>query len=202
MGMPEQMEQHKETLSVERLAGLLVTAGVDISTWGTGSAKTVAQLLKEMREGESQVTFHPETGVQRAVRVAWVDVLYLDGHGNIFQLVEDRQEYRDGRLRKRQLPSSLGEKFKLGENPDDAAIRALNEELGVASFKSLHKIGQEQELYTPDSYPGLATNYETYSFVAVLDDPSFDPDGYIEHQTDKINYYTWEKIHAVATESS
>lgn len=199
MGTSEQMGQLAETLTVERLADLLVTTGVDISTWGTGGAKTVAQLLKEMREGESQVTFHPEAGVHRAVRIAWVDVLYLDLQGNIFQLVEDRQEYRDGRHRKRQLPSSLGEKFKPGENPDDAAVRALHEELGVSTFKSLHEIGQEQELYVPDSYPGLATNYETYSFVAMLDDASFNPDGYIELQADKTNYYTWEKVRTVAT---
>lgn len=194
MSMPEQVGQSEEVATVEALADLLVAAGVDLSTWGTGSAKTVAQLLNEMRTGESQVTFHPETGVQRAVRVAWVDVIYLDGQGNIYQLVEDRQEYRDGRLRKRQLPSSLGEKFKPGENPDDAAARALQEELGVTTFKSLHAVGQEQELFTPDSYPGLATNYETYSFVAVLDDQGFKADGYIEPQADKVNYYIWEQI--------
>jgi hypothetical protein len=198
MGKPEQGRQLEEELTVERLADLLDNAGIDTSMWGTGSAKTVAHLLKEIRDGESQVTFDSEEGVSRRVRVAWIDVLFLDEHGNVFQLTEDRQEYHDGRMRKRQLPSSLGEKFKPGENPDAAAVRALHEELGITTCESLHALGQEQELYTPDSYPGLATHYETYSFVAVLNEPSFNPAGYIETQTDKTNYYTWQTVRTAA----
>lgn len=192
MGTPEQVEQ--PVVTVEQLASLLTHAGIDISAWGTGSAKTVANLLKEIREGESQVTFEAENGVRREVRVAWVDVLFLDTDGAIYQLVEDRQEYRDGRKRIRQLPSSLGEKFKAGEDPEAAAVRALHEELGITTLQSLHAIGCEAELFTPDSYPGLATNYETHSFVAVLNAGDFNPTGYIETQADKTNYYVWEVI--------
>lgn len=195
MSTSEKLEYSAPDFTVEKLANLLKEGGIDTSAWGTGSAKTIAHLLKEVREGESQMTFSPE-GITRAVRVAWVDVLYRDEQGDIYLLVEDRQEYNDGRIRRRQLGTSLGEKLKPGEEPGEGAIRALDEELGVHSYQSLHTVGHEHTTHATDSYPGLESSYDTYSFVAILDNTSYTPEGYIETQADKTNYYIWTKIHA------
>jgi hypothetical protein len=195
MTSPEKLpDPHPEQMTADDLQTRLINAGIDIAMWGSGGAKTVSHLLAEIIEGESEVSFDAQGRVERSVRVAWVDVLFFDNQGNALQLVEDRQEYHDGRVRKRQLESSLGEKFKPSETPEEAAMRALSEELGVDSFKSLNAIGHEQTTHTPDSYPGLKSSYDTYSFVAVLDESSYHPEGYIEHQADKTNYYTWAMI--------
>lgn len=190
----ERSQYNEEDFTVVALEDLLVSAGIDITAWGKGEARTVAHLHKEICEGETILRITPEGKIVRSVRVAWVDVLFFDGLGNVYQLVEDRQEYRDGRTRRRQLDSSLGEKFKRGEAPDEAAMRALREELGVQSYKSLHSIGSKQTTYTPSGHPGLVTDYDMYHYVAVLDEANFNPDGYVEVQPDKTNYYTWELI--------
>jgi len=195
MSAGEKLRDGEQQLAIEKLATLLGESGIDTSTWGTGGAKTVAHLYKEICDGESQMSFGPE-GVTRAVRVAWLDVLFFDEQGDVYLLAEDRQEYRDGRVRRRQLSSSLGEKLKPDEDPDEAAVRALSEELGAWSYQSLHAIGYERTTHTPDSYPGLESTYDTYSYVAVLDSASYKPEGYIEVQADKTNYYTWTKIHS------
>jgi hypothetical protein len=193
--MNENLRYGEQAHTVERLANLLSEGGIDISTWGTGGAKTVAHLYNEICEGESQMTFSPE-GITRSVRVAWLDVLYCDEQGDVYLLAEDRQEYKDGRTRVRELDASLGEKMKPGEDPNDAAVRALEEELGIKSYQSLYIIGHKQTTHTPDSYPGLESSYETHSFVATIDSTSYNPEGYIEIQSDKTNYYTWTKIYS------
>ena len=181
-------------LTVTKLKALLEWADVDLAAWGSGSAKTVDHLLREIEYGESEVNFSPEGTVTRRVRVAWVDVLHFDANGNVYQLYEDRQEYVDGRIRKRILDSSLGEKFHPSEEPVEAAIRALSEELGITDYVSLHVIGSEQTTHSPDSYPGLESQYDTHSFVAVVDDNTYDPHGYVEEQGDKSNFYKWKLI--------
>jgi hypothetical protein len=191
-------ERHVDTeneRSIRTLTDQLIGAGIDISLWGAGGAKTVAHLHQEIEEGESQMTFSPE-GVTRSVRVAWVDVLYLDTQGDIYCLVEDRQEYNDGRTRTRSLSTSLGEKLKPHESAPEGALRAIEEELGIKTVQSLHALGSESTTHTPDSYPGLESQYETHAFAAVIDEASYDPSGYIEIQADKTNYYVWEKIHS------
>lgn len=200
MNTGERINHAEHELTVDKLAELLLDGGIDTSAWGTGSAKTIAHLHEEICEGESQMIFGSE-GITRTVRVAWLDVLYCDPQGDICLLVEDRQEYNDGRKRVRDLSTSLGEKMKPDEDPTDAAIRALGEELGIDSCKSLHIVGHKETTHTPDSYPGLESNYDTYDFVAVLDDSSYKSEGYIEVQSDKTNYYLWKKIHSKNPES-
>jgi hypothetical protein len=190
----EDFERNQENVLLQELSLRLAKSGIDIATWGTGGAKTVGHLLKEMQLGESDVTFSPEGNVTRNVRVAWVDVLYFAKNGDVYQLYEDRQEYTDGRVRRRTLSSSLGEKFLPDEDPLQAAERALSEELGITDYVSLHAIGSEKTVHTPDTYPGLETHYDTHSFVAVISESAFNPDGYVEVQSDKSNYYSWEII--------
>lgn len=194
MKNPEGLASVSEQMTEDMLAALLESSGIDLDAWGTGDAKTITHLLSEINSGESHISVDANQGIVRRISVAWVGVLYFDEQGNVHQLYEDRQEYTDGRVRKRSLSSSLGEKFLPDEDPAQAAARALSEELGIREYVSLNALGSEQTAHFSDSYPGLKSEYDTHGFVAVVDGDSYSPDGYIEEQGDKTNFYKWKII--------
>jgi hypothetical protein len=193
----ESLESEREQLTLAELENMLTLAGTDLSLWGLGAAKTVAHLHREIAEGESVVQVTDTGAVERSSRVVWVDVFYADQQGNVYHLVEDRQEFSDGRVRRRQLASSLGEKLKLHEDPDEAAMRALSEELGIEASSIVHKLGRKQMIDPSDSYPGLINSSDAYGYAIELADESFRADGYVERQADKTNHYAWELIYSV-----
>lgn len=180
-------------ISAEDLTHHLAQAAIPTSEWGRGDAKTVEHLLSEIRNGESQISISPGgRDIRRVVRVAWVDVFHLAADGTVLNLHESRQEYNDGRVRRRNLNASLGEKMQPGEKPVDAATRALQEELGVEEPDTLYFLGESEKTQgASESYPGLPSRYATYSYVATLGAAAFKANGYIEVQPDKTNYYEW-----------
>lgn len=184
-----------EAITIEDLEVALRAAGIDLELWGKGAAKTLAHLHKEITEGESSLN-QTENGVERRVGVAGVDILYDDQAGNTYHLVEDRQEFRDGRVRRRHEDTSLSEKLKVGENPEEAAKRAVEEEIGVTKIDSFHTLGHKEVERTSPSYPGLASVYDVYTYAAVLGHEDFNPEGYVEEQTDKTNYYVWKVLNS------
>lgn len=94
----------------EALVDFLAENGVDVSAWGTNRAKTVDDLLEEVRQGESQLIVFEE-GLRRVTPIDQIEVRYTDSDGVHYGLVEARQTFRDGRERVRNLPRSLGEKM-------------------------------------------------------------------------------------------
>ena len=84
--------------------------------------------------------------------------------------------------------------MKPDELPEDAAVRALSEEIGVSSVLSHYVIGEEEKMYTPPTYPGLESRYSTFSHLVQIGASDFKPDGYIEYQEDKVNYYVWKQL--------
>lgn len=132
---------------------------VDVDVWGTGGSKTVATLWEELQRGESQLQ---EVPLRRLVSVVRVIVR----RGNRV-LVEVAQELDDGRRRYRlQAPS---EKLRPGEEPEGAALRCLEEELGVPARDARlvpDSTRQWQRERESVSYPGLQTCYRFYSVEA------------------------------------
>lgn len=184
-----------ETVSLDELLEKLIQAGIPVEKFGTGGAKTVQHLLTEIKDGESVMSTNGEGRLFREVGVLWLDVLCKRGDGSVYALREDRQEFHDGRVKRRNLGSSLGEKLKPSEAPEDAVVRALAEEIGFAGETSeLYSFGHEETTRTPDNYPGLETDYHFYKYLTVIPEDAFRPDGYIEYQSDKTNYYVWERI--------
>lgn len=114
----------------DELVGFLAENGVDVSKWGTNEAKTVDNLLEELRQGESSLIVFEE-GLRRVVSIVQIEVRYTDPNGLHYRLVEAGQTFRDGRKRVRNLPRSLGEKIKAGEDPGQVATRGVHEELGI-----------------------------------------------------------------------
>jgi hypothetical protein len=180
-----------------KIIRLLLDCGIDISAWGIGDAKTVDQLVKEIISYESSLD-RTETGeLVRSVEVAQGIITYIDENGDKLQLVEEKQVFNDGRVRVRDHLSdiSVSEKMKPREDPLDALLRGMMEELEIEEGM---KIAENPEVDFKDedslSYPGLRSQYRIYTFAVELDPSAYIPEGYAEWQEDKTNYFVWKKV--------
>ncbi len=181
-------------MTKEELADVLAVHGVPFGSWGTGEAKTLDHLLKEIEQHDSVLSV--DGGVlKRVIHVAWIDVYYVH-HGVILKLKEDYQEFNDGRKRNRNLSSSLGEKMKVGEDPVLATIRALKEELSVhvepANIRQMPAPPVKTE--QSPSFPGMMTQYTFCKFEVALPPEFFKPEGYVEVQDDKKTFFVWVEV--------
>jgi hypothetical protein len=183
-------------VTLDELLDKLIRGKIPINDYGIGNAKTINHLLSEVNEGEAVITIDREGIVYREVNVLWVDVLCELSDGSVYYLREDRQEFKDGRTKRRELDSSIGEKLKPLETPEYAVQRALSEELGVNNYKSLYGIGYSEKIFVPDTFPGIESTYKMHKYVSMIPETEFEIDGYIECQNDKTNYYTWRLIHS------
>jgi hypothetical protein len=177
----------------QELRTLLEKYEIPFETWGTGQAKTFNHLLAEINDGEAVLTEH-ENRLLRSANGSIVMVYYRNGQ-SLWQLKEDRQVFSDGRERRRTLATSIGEKMQPGESSIDAAHRALREEIGID--EKLPLIQKPMIIKGPipsESYPGLFTRYVMHAFDVFLPDHHFKPEGYIEKQQDKTNYYIWVEV--------
>ncbi len=175
---------------VEEVTDRLQAHGIPLEQWGVGKAKTVTHLAKEILEGETVLT-EKSGELLRSVELVHLDVRYVSD-GVELQLLEDRQEFADGRERRRGL-AGLSEKMKPGEDPLSSARRALGEELGVNSENEVQDLGSEQESQTSPSYPGLTTEYTRHEMRTYLPKEAFKPEGYVERQQDKSTFFVWAK---------
>lgn len=176
----------------EELSKMLTDAKIPVEQWGIGKAKTLEHLLQEINSGESELLPDPIVGCLRTLKVAMIDVCYR-GAGRCKTLHEERQVFVDGRERRRNLDSSLGEKMHSNEKPADVARRALNEELGIDDealvFLSIDEFTRGPE--ESPSYPGLQSIYKMFRFQVDLPDNHFRPEGYSEVAPDKTTYFVW-----------
>ncbi|MCL5733095.1 MAG: hypothetical protein M1334_00310 [Patescibacteria group bacterium] len=172
----------------------LEDAGIDVSEWGKGQAKTLAHLQKEIESGETFLVARERGKLLRKVLVGAADIFYISPDGKKYRLKEDRQVFKDGRERKRDLGQAVSEKIKPDEDPKDAMIRGVREELGVEGYISLIETGVDEQQLSSYSYPGLQSQYIRHKFEATLNDRQFKSDGYIEEQQDKSTYFIWEEV--------
>lgn len=186
-----------QDIDLDLLLSALVKAGKPVDRYGVDGAKTVGHLLEEVKAGESIISVDTSGNMYREVSVAWVHVLCNLSNGESYILKEDRQEFSNGYVKRRELTSSLGEKLTVGEDPGLATVRALEEELGIdeLSIVSIHTLGSHTEAWTPDTYPGLESSYVSHQYATVITEDAFNPDGYKEVQADKTSYFVWEKIY-------
>ena len=173
-----------------QLEHLLAQHGVDIAAFGRGDAKTLEHLLTEIEAGETVLEDH-HGSLRRALSL--VSLTVISPHGE--HLVEDRQVFADGRVRRRGL-KALAEKFKPGEDPVAAARRALEEELGLPPrvVERLHvsEGNRTETVEASPSYPGLTSVYHTTHLTVTLPLEAYEPEGYVEHQADKRTFFRWE----------
>lgn len=157
---------------------------LDLSRYGRGQAKSWDELEAEIREGESHIEWQDGRPI-RVVKVACVEVLSHKGE----RLIEVTQELADGRIRQRGL-IGLSEKFKPQEDPDEAARRALAEELGIHEELDFEVMGQAIEEKESVSYPGLLSRYYKF-FFRVLFPRLLYKSEYVEVQATKRTIFRW-----------
>jgi hypothetical protein len=169
----------------------LISNGIPVEQWGKGSAKTVNHLYREILDKESTFSY-VDGKLTRSIEFVSSQIFY-DSPGGVLKLVEEKQVFKDGRVRSRYLESSVSEKMKAGEDPGDSIIRGIEEELKISiSPSQLEKEGVIDESEESNSYPGLMTHYKGHKYRIELRTHQYRPEGYIEHQRDKSTYFKWE----------
>lgn len=194
MSMNNQEKPNIDPSPLGKLKQQLQNAGIDVSQWGIGKAKTLQHFLKEIEDGETILIKNIDGKLLRKVIVGNANIYYTSPEGKKFILKEEKQIFKDGRERIRNLDESIAEKIKATENPEDAMVRGIQEELGIESEINLKKDNTKEELLMSPSYPGLQSQYIFHKFETILNDQQFKPEGYIEEQLDKSTYFIWEEI--------
>ena len=184
----------KENHPLLSLQEKLTSAKIDTSTWGKGQAKTLQHLQREIDDGEAIIIKKENGTLLRQVEGGGSDVYYTSPTGKKYKLREDKQVFNDGRERRRHIGQAVSEKMKQSENPIDAMIRGIKEELGIGGEINLTALDIVEETKDSQSYPGLRSTYIHHKFKTVLTEPQFNPDGYIEEQTDKSTYFVWVEL--------
>jgi hypothetical protein len=195
------MEKEEDNKQFEaeksKIIDLLKKHNIDISSWGSGEAKTINDLVSEIISGESQLTENENGEIIRFLRAVAAIITFTDSKGKKYQLVEDRQEFVDGRIRKREryLITSISEKMMPDEEPKMTLVRGIKEELGISVGLNINDepVAEEKE-YVSYNFPGFKSKSKVYTFNVSLDAISYNPDGYIERQPDKTTFFVWEKI--------
>lgn len=190
-------EQHETGLEVstkEELQSILLDAGVDLSQWGVGKAKTIEHLFKEVEGGEA-VLVRKGNQIIRTINPLRIHVFYTAPDGAEYELSEQHQAFLDtGRMRPGRSPGAVGEKMQSDEVLASAVVRALHEELGIAgNVKSIEEKEVIHEKGSSSSYPGITSIKNIYPFEVHLADDQFNPNGYVEVQNDKVTCFNWKQ---------
>lgn len=186
--------KRREHSATNALKKQLADAGIDTSSWGTGQAKTLAHLQKEIENGET-ILITGETGeLLRRVDVGAADIYYQSSNGKKYRLKEDRQVFKDGRERRRDFGQAVSEKLKPGEDFKEAMVRGIREELGISGEIALSETGEYVKQVNSMSYPGLESEHIIHEFQAILANEHFNPNGYVEEQSDKSTFFVWEEV--------
>lgn len=153
-------------MDLAELKAWLAEAGIDISAWGRNDAKSVVDLAREIANGESILQSEPP---RRIVQVVQVRIPLVRGDSECV-LVESAQEFADGRVRRRNnMPS---EKMLPNEDPVAAAMRCLEEELGLDADQLLGPptyTNSSQKIMESPSYPGLTTEFTMHQVLVETD---------------------------------
>jgi len=167
--------------------------GVPVDEYGKGTYKTIAHLYKEVKDGET-ILSEEDGGLVRRVEFVGAKVIYKAPEGTL-RLYEAKQVFKDGRTRVRQeMPYSLAEKFKTGEDPKEVLIRGIEEELGINIDYSQSVFYNKSEVINNDDYPGIKSIHIGHEYIVSLNREQYNPDGYIERQDDKDVYFEWRPI--------
>jgi hypothetical protein len=131
------------------------------------------------------------------VKTVRIQVYYKSRRGTRYYLVEKRQVFANGGVRKRSKKRTSSEKMLPDEKPRHAALRALKEELGVVGVDptALIKLTYRRDTQTvSDSYPGLVSIHHGPRFKWDMPHKWYERAGYNEVQPDKTTEFRWQQM--------
>ena len=139
----------------KELQNWLGSNGIDTKDWGNGTNKSIKDLWNELKSGESKLQTVSPFRIVKLVNIK------IKNNGKL--LFEIEQKLRNNKIRYRNsLPS---EKIKTHEDSVKAALRGLDEELGISreDIDSIHPIpGVRYSTRKSLSYPNLLSKYIIY----------------------------------------
>lgn len=176
--------------SPSELETFLKDKGVALDKW----QKTSNDLCNEIKNQDCSLGFEDGNLIRR-VDVVRVKCFYHDEKNDTYQLVEDKQVFKNGLERVRKDFDFIAEKKQPMETPEAAARRGIAEELGIRdeNIELVPENNFTKKLSSP-SYAGINSVYNTYVYKIVVPKEHFKPEGYIENQEDKSSYFSWHKI--------
>lgn len=179
-------------MGTDFLINLLAQYRISTNSWNKGSAKTPHHLYDELISRESILLESINGEILRLVRAVGINIFYRNYKGELYRLVEDEQIFNDSRRRNRTLNSSIAEKVLSQENAEEAARRAVREELNILGDLHISPDKIIEETRISSSYPGLPSKYKYYLYTLYLCADQYRPDGYVEVQVDKKTYFKWQ----------
>lgn len=183
--------------TIDQLEVELRAAGFDTTEWGDGATKRVDDLWEELESGETELSL-VDGELVRKTYVAGVDV-YAESGGQWYRLVEEKQVFANGAERRRELASSIAEKMRPQESIEEAAHRALQEELGVTGPVSVSSTGEDVIQKASQSFGGMQTKLHRRTASVQISEQDFRPEGYVERQPDKSIYFVWQPVESTAS---
>lgn len=178
--------------SIEELTNYLLEFNIPVDKYGTDGFKTISHLLAEIKEGET--VLKEENGeLHRYVEFIGARVIYKKDGIN-YRLYETKQVFKDGRTRVRNLPYSMAEKFKPGEDTKNGLIRGFKEELDIVVSEDQFAFYNKVRFDENSDYPGIKSHHIGHEYLVLLNDDQYSPEGYIERQSDKDVHFGWRKI--------
>lgn len=183
-----------EKSAVVALKVQLESAGINTDFWGTGKAKTISHLQKEIKTGKSSLIISGNGEILRKVEVAKVDLFFNSPDGKKYKLIEEKRLYKDGRERSRDTRHSVSKKIKKSKTPESTIKEAIEKKLGIKGKVSVKELEVVEDTNLSPSYPGLRSVYIFYIFSANLKEDQFNSDGYTERHSETVTIYKWKEI--------
>lgn len=190
-------------MEMSELVHILELNNVPYQSWGTPPVKSIADLLAELRIGESVLETSGDCLV-RHIHNAVITVRYKSPETGILQeLYEDRQEWdlgtRTVTYRRGMFDGSVSEKTRPGERPMVTAERGLAEELGFTDrhLYQLMPIGVDEQIIGPVKsygYPGLFDIYNRYLLTCNICPELYRPEGYVEVKGNRKTFFLWRAL--------
>jgi hypothetical protein len=187
----------------EWLPEFLSEHSIPLEKFGTGTHKSLNDLVDEIIAGEYQLDIDYQTGsLVRVGTIVRLDILYLPSNSCPLKLYEAEQRFCDGRTRTRPTEFAVWEKLKPGEHPDQGVVRALSEELKLVGLVTVQGGQRTEVIRKPDDYPRISSRFTSFDFVVHLSPETFCPDGYQEIQRQKTTFFKWRALMLPSSHSS
>jgi hypothetical protein len=188
------MISNTSPVTEEQLVSLLNEFKISYSDW----LKPVSSLLEELKKNDCYLKVVNQQ-LQRYVDVVRVKCFYTnDSDGSIYQLIEEKQIFKDNKGERIRNLDHVAEKMKKDEPWVNAAVRALDEELKVICDpkKLVHhpELDSTETYNIRPSYKGLFSIYRYFNFSIKFDNNQYNPSGYIEEQASKTSYFVWRQV--------